>query len=304
MNENNVVVKTKNSKGIVGLVIVLIIMVLFLTSYIVYDKVTLDNKNDNKKEVEKTDKVKDITDTELAKKLHDTLITDDKFQGLYFDKKVSISDTTDIDLIKFNLKKYKEDNKLALSEPNYNQNATSATVLTVKKTDFNKYMQDKYNVNYEYNLNNMSIEDKTTTSDLESCVTLIVDNESYKYEYVNASCSSNYFKNKLIKAEEKDNYIYLYDKTVSCGAEGNYVACSSISNSDTYKDTIVECGLDASGNPKECPVERTENYDEKFVEKVADYTITNKFDKLPTHKHTFKKAEDDNYYWVSSEILN
>lgn len=73
MNENNVVVKTKNSKGIVGLVIVLIIMVLFLTSYIVYDKVTLDNKNDNKKEVEKTDKVKDITDTELAKKLHDTL---------------------------------------------------------------------------------------------------------------------------------------------------------------------------------------------------------------------------------------
>lgn len=55
MEENNVMVKTKNSKGLIVLVVILLITVIGLGSYIVYDKVNNENSNKNITEVKKED---------------------------------------------------------------------------------------------------------------------------------------------------------------------------------------------------------------------------------------------------------
>lgn len=297
MNEN-VVVKTKNSKGIIILVILLLLAVIGLSGYIVYDKVL--SKDSDKKEVTKTEEkeeVKDITDTELVKELHSTLITKDNYNGLYFSNKVSISDTNNKKLITFNLKKYKEDNNLEYSKNvKYSENNSELGFLnlSVKKTDFNKYMQNKYNVNYEYNLADINSNNVTESSGLGGCVSLFVDSENYKFVSIGATCGSSYIKNKLIKAEQDNEYIYIYDKAVSCIGDIG-VTCNLLSDDWSVENAIIDCTPDETGEFKTCPAENNE-------EKLAEYAINNLSDKLHTFKHTFKKASDGNYYWVSSEI--
>jgi hypothetical protein len=35
-----------------------------------------------------------------------------------------------------------------------------------------------------------------------------------------------------------------------------------------------------------------------------DYLFENRKDKLNTYKHTFRKGNDGNYYWYSTELVN
>ena len=289
--ENNVEVK-KEGKGKNIVIVLLILIIIGLISFIVYDKFIKNETNKDTTPCEKTVKtdneIKDITSSEVAKTLEKNLISKDNYNSLYLSKNVSISDVNNIDLITFNLKKYKEDNNLEYSK-NVDYKDLGNLNLTVSKIDFNKYMNEKYNVEYNYNLNNIDENSMKSSSSLGVCVTLFVDENNYKFVSVGASCTNNYVKNKLIKAEEDNEYVYLYDTAVTCTSEAG-AWCNKTSDDSSLNTAVLDC----IQNTTNCPVEVSS-------EKMAEYVINNMSDKLNKFKHTFKK-ENGNYYWVSSEI--
>ena len=138
--ENNVEVK-KEGKGKNIVIVLLILIIIGLISFIVYDKFIKNETNKDTTPSEKTVKtdneIKDITSSEVAKTLEKNLISNDNYNSLYISKNVSISDVNNIDLITFNLKKYKEDNNLEYSK-NVDYKDLGNLNLTVSKIDFNK----------------------------------------------------------------------------------------------------------------------------------------------------------------------
>lgn len=287
MNEN-VVVKTKNNKGLILLVIILIISVIGLAGYIVYDKV-ISKESDNKEEVtkvEEKEEIKDITNTELAKGLHSTLITKDKASGLYFENKVTSLEVSNADLIVFNIKNYLTDNNINLGESEQIKCAGDGFETIdecgshkINKSDITTYMQNKYNNNIKYELS------KDLNKFYELYGTYVVVSNDETYEIMADSSASGFFfiKSKLVKAEQDDEYVYIYDKAVFCTAGAGSFYFYNMMHDGLYSSTEEDSLLS--------------------IEEKAEDILNNLSDKLDTFKHTFKKDSDGIYYWVSSEML-
>jgi len=134
--------------------------------------------------------------------------------------------------------------------------------------------------------------------------------KSFENEYgvilVARSGGSGILKNKLIKAEQDSNFIYLYDNEVYCTDSPGYSACYL---------TIDALDCNATGESSGCAHIDEPIYECTFMEEVSctnngpsgleemsTYILNKMKDKLHTFKHTFKKETDGNYYWISSEI--
>ena len=115
-----------------------------------------------------------------------------------------------------------------------------------------------------------------------------IDGDFYFYEYFDSTkvLSSEVF-NKLIKAEQEHDYIYLYDKYLR------------VVSSDEKPNEVFEIYYDEKTKSKE-----TLTSDEFYnLESSLDNLEKLKNIKAYTYKHTFKKIDDDNYVWVSTEIF-
>ena len=291
--ENNNQVKN-NGKGKNIVIVFLILIVLGLSGFIVYDKYVKEEVNTNETKTESKETIKDITNSSIAQELEKTLITKDNYLSLYLSKNISINDVNDIDLIKFNLKKYKEDKNLDYIK-NVNYKNMGNLLLTISKNDLNTYMNEKYYVNNTYNLSNIDESSLTNSSDFDVCVSMIVEDDNYKLISIGASCAGQFVKNKLIKAEEDNDYVYLYDTAVTCTSEANSNYCNKTSDDRLYNTAVYKC----DGEDTSCAItDRGEGSDQKF----AEYVINNLSDSLNKYKHTFKKV-NNNYYWVSTEIV-
>lgn len=91
----------------------------------------------------------------------------------------------------------------------------------------------------------------------------------------------NQDNSKLIKAEQQDDIIYLYDRYFRTGRD----------SVGLYKGLESDI-IDADFNNPDGWTGRPGDIDE-IIGKYGD--------KIPTYRHTFRRAAGDSYYWASSE---
>lgn len=294
-NENNFTKKEKIEIAIIVFLVIVIIVLLILN--FISEK---DNKEQSNDQSKTEEKIKDITNSQVTLDLEKSLVSSDHFKGLYYSKKITINDINNLELISFNLIKYKEDNNLSyasnVSYVDENGNEVGYLLLTVNKTDFNSYMQKNYNTTNTYNINSIDIKNITTSSNLGQCVTLLADDNNYEFVSIGASCGNEYVANKIVKAEQDGDNIYIYDKAVSCTDEiGGW--CNKTVDDGATESAILDCTSDVTEGTNKCSFGTD-------AKSMANYVLENLSDKLNTFKHTFKKSNDGKYYWVSSEISN
>lgn len=113
---------------------------------------------------------------------------------------------------------------------------------------------------------------------------LFYDNNTYKYfESEGGGDYPYYDMTKLLKAEQKDDEVYLYD---------NYLRIAA-----SYETSEAEYYYATSDKTIKLPSKEyidSSNYSSNFTEGNT----------LPLYKHTFKKNNNGTYYWVSSELTN
>ena len=119
--------------------------------------------------------------------------------------------------------------------------------------------------------------------DLAGIVFAYEDNK-YKYVTYEGGGGVTYLDdNRLIKAVEDLDKIYLYDNYVRVeGNLGETIIIYADSEEKLKLGEIAESSLD---------------YPTEYIEEQLGI-------KLPLYKHTFKQREDGGYYWVSSELIN
>ena len=282
--------KQKKSKGPVIVIIFLILIILGLAGYIVYDKfLSNDTKEPETKEEEKTT-LKEVKDTELVEELRSELVTKDNTHGLYYNQKITSDNSSDKRLIGFNVRKYVDENNLKYNENVVEYGQTARLLLAVSKTDINEYMNNKYNtdINYTY-----TSTEQYETLDGNGYPEIVADENNYNIISLNKGYGTDAVKSKLVKAEEDENYVYVYDKYVKCSTEAGWMGCVSSEDEVLGQESMVSCTEGITS--EKCPAQATWN-------NLVDYVLENMSDKLKTFKHTFKK-QDGNYFWVSSEVV-
>lgn len=276
----------KSSKGLTILIIILIIYVIGLGGYIVYDKVLNKNKQTaNNSNIPSTTKKIENYD-ENIKKLENELITNDKSMGLYFDKKVSIEDSSNADFIIYNLKKYLLENNINYTNSDYKCGSPTGddnyysydTLQEVKKDDLNEFIKNKYNSKKNYILNSQNeLFDFNSASDM-----VLVTNDNYRIICEARSGSIKTFYNSLTNYEKKQNEIIIYDKVILCETNGGAISCKSNNNEK------FSCSYDND----DCT-----NLDQKILK------LFEEDNEIQRYKHIFK-IFNGNYYWYSSEPIN
>lgn len=276
----------KNSKGLIVLVIILIICVLGLGGYIVYDKLSTKPTQTTDNTTSSTTRPLDNIDYDkIAEKLESELITKDKSMGLYLDKKISIDDTKNENFIIFNLKKYLEDNNIIYTNSDYkcgsstgsNDYNTYDTLQEIGKEELNKYINKKYNTNNNYILN---YQNKALYFNIASDMVHVTDN-SYRIICEASSGEGKLFYNNLLSYEKKEQELILYDKAIVCKDSIPSVSCKS-NNKEYYSCSWA-------------------NNDCSDLEEKVLKTLNEKND-IQKYKHTFK-IYNNNYYWVESEPI-
>lgn len=259
--------KGKN-KGLIGLVIVLIILVLSLGGYIVYDKVI--EKENNKKEN------KNITEKKEEKK-EELSITSEEVTGLM--KKISITDI-DTSLTGW----YYQKDKITVDDMD------NQIKLIIG-------LQDNYDVEEEFQENRT-----ISKEDIRNSIKKILgDDIKYQDENINSSCygtAANYnektkqyeltggcggvliplYKEKISKAYQTDKTIEIYQKAI-------YVEFESV-DEEGIKENIYKTDR------------KTEIKKGILSEEDMDYSKY--FDLSDEFKFTFTK-QGNNYYFSSVE---
>ena len=139
---------TKPKKNI-GLIIFLIIIILGLVVYIVYDKFVYQEPA-VKEEVESVVQKEDITNSDLAEELHESLIADD-VMGLYFKEEVTPDKTNDERFIKFALAAYIDEKDVEL-ESNICGAPSDDTNTYITKEELNSFINKTFNNTLKYDL--------------------------------------------------------------------------------------------------------------------------------------------------------
>ena len=259
-------------------------------------------------------KTTETTSTKLnesgVKKLQSSLITNvGGGYGLYFgqpkDKStISIDDVNNPYLIAFNLKKYLAtkqgmtttlNGKTKFKWPQEStqtwswdkcigsdcENKDDYTKLyRVSKSEFNDFMHKTYNTTNNYDL--LSNDEGKTKDIISSLVVVDSSKDYYNILSIPAGGSLNTVKTELVKYEEDDNFLYIYDKFIDCSSGEGLSACYyDVVPSPIGDNPIFERNIDSE------------------TEDVIDKEFKNNKDSLFTFKHTFKKS-NGNYYWVSS----
>ncbi len=240
-------------------------------------------------------------------KLEKSLISSvNGYYGMYYakDENVSIDDINNPYLIAFNIKKYlvehiniDYDNNVFKWGNNDNwlwDNCIGKSCNTskyiklyrVSKTEFNDYMHKTYNTENNYDL--LSDDEEKTYGIIG--LNIVVDSSEEYYNILNTQNNegTNRIRTELVKYEEDDHSLYVYDKFVACYNNSVVNACYLDMNPKVLKNPIVNCDEEESLTNNNCIIEK-------------DDSFSNIVDVLNIYKHTFKKV-NGNYYWVKTEL--
>ena len=303
MNENEVnVQKNSNNKGLVILIIFLVVAVLGLSGYIVYDKCIAKNNSTNNGSTsvdnqtnQETKNIQNVittvTDSALIEKLEEELYVKDtredyeSVNGVYYGQKLTSNDTNNKYLIGFNIRKYLKENNIPVTSCIDQSSNGTCLLAKLSKEEISNYINKKYNTNLNYSYVSSNSDDKL---DYNYTSIMAYDN-GYNIELIGHSGAGVDLKTKLVKAEEDNNNIYIYNKSVTCVRDMGISCDSSIYKAYT-SESLYSCDVNSSED--RC----------KKMDSAIDYVFNSMNDKLKTYKHTFKKL-NGNYYWVSTEVV-
>ena len=272
----------KDKKTLV--IILLLIIIIGLLIYIIFN-----NKQKNTPIIEPTIN-ENVISEEKAKELLKTVYSDTI--GVYSNKKVSIDDVNNTNLIVLNIKDYIEKNNISLDkpkDPEANQlpkyfgmgsfEDSGIVVLTkINKSDISLYMKTKYNTNNDFAL--PASKESFGEDVLDDLTSIVADDNYYYVFWQGRSGHAREVVSKYLKKEEDDNYLYIYDQAVYCtdvfGGGFDYKCYSSMEENSYIADAKDISATEAL---------------EKYADKAGNY------------KHTFRKA-NGNYYWVSTEPVS
>ena len=239
-------------------------------------------------------------------KIYDDMVTKDRIFGFYYNKKVTIDDIDASEMINFILTKYIDDNNIYVSNnvscfsddnlvfngEKYNDECKEIT--KINKTDVDNYIKEKYNTNREFVSNKGQLHTIVPTN-------YILNNGMYYLGDTYQVGETQRIIRLLNKIEGNDEIIYFFDKAMFCDISHNAICAKTsdlkeelfkIEESDynsSRKELIVQENIDSEGN--------------KYNSYEFDYNYIFDNYKVPTYKHVFKK-ENNNYYWISSEVID
>lgn len=293
--------ETEKKKGKTWLLVLMLIIILGLASYIMYDKVFMNTaKNIESKMINNNEDEKDdITNTDLAIDLHKSLITKDNLSGLFYKDKITPDKTDDERFIRFNLAAYIYEKRIFFTGNNCGAPSDTTNEYYISKDELNAFINEKYNNNLKYDLPAYNASDEKTVHKLYDNFTF--ENYNGKWAITCNGENSTNVQSKMTKAEQDGEYIYIYDKAVKC--ETNQMAayyCDKYLDDDSDNE-IMRCdicdGNDSScKNDALCPKETDHR-----INKMGAALLTQDPDSLATFKHTFKQV-DGEYYWISTEV--
>ncbi len=294
--ENEYYKEIPKNKGTASIVVIVILSILLVGAlgYIGYDK--LIKKDEPIKEETNNNKIEDVTNESYVAELNNKLITKDKTYGFYLSYKMDIENTADKYFVVINVKNYLDENninvdnerqkKIDNGEFEYYCGVTPGVDMPtydVDKKELNAYIAKKYNSKLSYDFE----QNKTLFWGIGT-YKISSDQDKFRIYCMASSGAQSYIEQKLIKAEKQGDSLYIYDKAVYCigdvAGSNCYTSIDKDEQNYIYEDTYADT--------------------QRTTKEVAEYAINNLSDKLNTYKHTFKKAKDGNYYWVSSELAN
>lgn len=312
-------IQKKSNKGLIVFVIILIILLLGTTGYICYDKGLFDSLLGKEKSVEKIKKEKKISEEEVMK-LHNNLMIKDG--DLYSKSNINIDTISSSDLIPYVLIEYSKKNGINLDneidvidcEEQYNDNkihlckyddskedfvsVPKDSVVSISKSDIDKEIKLLFNTDRVFELT-----DYTEYYGNQMVPVFVYSKDDNKFYLVNRGQGGDLgiynANNKLLKFEQDENNIYIYDKVVRCMSSICYKTQAYGDNSDIVLMADERNGISATVDSN--ILEKNTGTDLKIN---FNYIFDKYGNLFNTYKTTFKKASDGNYYWYSSEIVN
>ena len=313
--------KVKAGSVAVGICLFVIAILLVVIVFVFYNSTIIKNNlqsevNELKTSLEEKDKkVEELDkDSELVKELYNIILKYDNYNmgvlegtsleslenikfSFYRNGKIKYNDLTDIEKVICFLNSIKDEDYIEKVD--------------IENINLNLYQNEYkvYNVNYEqtktadkYSNVNENIKRifgrnakiQKENYGLLSGIVEYYDDSYYIYMIEGGGLgNTKYAYSEIQKVEQNEEEIYIYDKYIYLDFTNALVA---------YDDELVHVYTSAD-KTKEIGKEK-DNF--KFNQETREYDLKDVFekyeDKLNTYKHTFKKAEDGTYYWVSSEI--
>ena len=286
-------------------IIIMAVMIFGLGGYICYDKFYTKEETKGKEETTEKTEVKDITTSELALKLEKSLISlePDKgnVYGLYFDEDVTIDNIDAKEILPYVLINYAKDKGIKfVNNIHYDNNVytyydSEDEVATLSEVE--KYAKTLFGKEISFDMTNI-----TMVSLYGGTTAVYYVDGAFHFGYRSSSGAGYSLVNKLQKAEQKGDYIYIYDTATFCANGSGGADCSRAVDTD-YTQYIVTCSVYEEDENSCSKLIGSEFESSSIQKKLANYTLENLSDKLNNYKHTFKKYNDGNYYWISSEIV-
>ncbi len=274
----------KKIKGLVITIVILSILLIISIGYIIYDKVLIDfNSETNEKPLKEEVK---LTEDEVNE-LHDTLILDDDDTNLYFNKSLSVENDYN-ELISYLLTFYADEHNWEEKVEKLDENSSAeefSRVAEVSKSTIDDMLKEKFNVDKSF--------DVKENSYLYRAKSIVYSSEDEMF-YLDASSMGMEYggvKAKMLKYEQEDDKLYIYDKVVTC-----HVA-QSIQSTGCYDGGVYANSQKFVSYEKDNKIRINDEFD-------YDYIFNKYSNDLKTYKTTFKKSSNGKYYWYSLEVLN
>ena len=313
----------KSNKGFIITIVILSILLLGAVGYIAYDKFYL---NDEKETVKEEQKTEEKLSEEEIKKLHGSLITSKVSKntwGFYYKDKLTIDNISSELLVKYAIINYINEKQININSDLvferdkvlYNDRDDDGNLIPadkskyenqiISKKEIDNYIKEKFNTDKK-----ITLKDKTE---------IPMGYMFGLFAYYNINDDSFYLysphrggglfevANKFIEAKQEGDFIYIYDKAFVCAGDESGGGCEkyfelerTYSNEIKLFDGPTNSGkyFDKNQNEMKPNKEYLENGTWNFEAIFEDFD-----NEINTFKHTFKKAENGNYYWYSSEVV-
>ena len=324
--------KKKVSLPIVIIIIIVFVVLGWIGGYYFSDKMDdlLGLKEDEPAPKEEQQQVVKLTDEEISA-LHDSLVTTSGGFGFYFDESTSIEDIPANVMLKYAWANYFDEN--AFNPTNideidvcgantteyyfctrYSENKTKldndkTNNLTFKKEVIDQYIKEKFNTTKEFIYTEHPVGIKTTKGAYS--VYYNSNNEEYYAIIPHGSGDTNSIKNKLVDVNQTADQIEITDKAIVCVSTESGTSCdknlrlkSEPQSASSWLDNVLVFQT-GRGEVYDSSRNLVSDGSKYFTETGYNFdALFEDFDsKLPTFKHTFKKADDGKFYWYSSEMV-
>lgn len=301
MNEQNVFVTPKKSRGVLkAILIVLLLIIALVGGFFIGKSMTKESKNTNKENKITSVKLGDEETNKLLSYLPKIKLSHEDY-SVYQSKAVT-SEMVDSDILFANVVSHVK-NKEQCTIELFNLNGLCDFVIKVE--DAKKIIKDRYgdiNVRTPLSIEGGGLLACTLSNDKFACSNSGGDWLTTEYtDYFDLVFNSKFDGSvtEVLKTEKDDNYLYIYEKYIYYKFD-KLKTDDEYENIDNYKFKIYKYS-DSNELLNNNYLNGKDFYKDNstFKDELFKYVG----DKYTTYKHTYKINNDENYTWFKTEPL-